>query len=1094
MPEYAISDSQHSAEAADTPLPSEVGAYRVDGRLGAGGMGEVYRGWDAKLDRPVALKRIAPDAADAEVSRDMFRREARAVARLHHGSIVQVFELIEGEDGDWLVMELVDGKSLRELCGGKKTRPSRVIEIGRGICTGLTAAHEAGIAHRDLKLDNVMLTATGEVKILDFGVYKRLAPEDGVSLTQTLSVDGRLVGTVTAMSPEQAAGEEIDHRSDLFSLGSLLYELLTGTPPFIGKTSHETLSRICLRKETPAEELVPEVPESLSLLIGLLLEKEPAKRPQSAEKVQLALAEIAAEMSGVMPRLDPATWTGEFAPYKPGAEAADTPPSTVSGTLPTAVTTPSGPTVRTLLLNDLVDSTQLVEELGDERAAEIFEQHDRKARELLKATGGREIDKSDGFLMLFERPMDAVRFALGYHAALEEISEREGVPVSSRVGIHVGEVVLRVSSAEDVARGAKPLEVEGLAKAMAARFMTLAGARQTLISRGVYDLGKRAAVGAADLPEGLQWMAQGRYTMKGLAEPVRVYEVGVAGVAPFTAPADTKKVKRVKEVSGQLSGWRLKAAVAAMLVTVALAATGARQLWVMREVPPPLYVAVPPTEVVADSDLRLAASVIQAGLIRAIQGYVGVAPVEPTGRHTEVAEPQILALAMGADEVLLSKLECSGSTCQVVLKRVLGSDNRVVWNHRFIDRTRNLLDLTHLAVEQVRAGYLDFDMREGVSELHVEPEDYEEFWHINRRFLNREPGSDLDAILADLRRLQETSPRFPNAYRLEGDILRMRFMTTRAAADLEAAISVFGQAVEQGLKQPRVLRSFARALIEAGRLDDAETAIQEIARIEPGDAELYGLRAALLERRGEPAEALALMRQSVERMRSADQLTNLADMEYRMGEVDNARAHLEAALEADPGNFETETRLALIELVDGSVERAAELYEGLVERMPEYAELTNLGVAYLLLQRYADAVEIFERALEGAPGSPQNLLNLADARLLSGETQAAMGLYEKAAEAITQDPDPDALLTAKGQALAHLGRQEEAIAAVQSALRLQPDNPQVVYESALVYMLVGEKTSALLHARHALELGLEIRWFEFAWFDPIRDELEGAQP
>jgi len=131
--------------------------------------------------------------------------------------------------------------------------------------------------------------------------------------------------------------------------------------------------------------------------------------------------------------------------------------------------------VRTLLLNDLVDSTKMVDALGDERAAKIFEQHDRMARELLKATGGREIDKSDGFLMLFERPMDAVRFALGYHAALEEISERERVTVSSRVGIHVGEVVLRVNSADDVARGAKPLEVEGLAKAMAARFMTLAG-------------------------------------------------------------------------------------------------------------------------------------------------------------------------------------------------------------------------------------------------------------------------------------------------------------------------------------------------------------------------------------------------------------------------------------------------------------------------------------------------------------------------------------------------------------------------------------------------------------------------------------------
>ena len=1056
-------------------------------------MGEVYRGWDDKLDRPVALKRIAPDAANAEEARAMFRREARAVARLHHGSIVQVFELIEGEDGDWLVMELVDGKSLRELCGGKRIQPGRVAEIARGICTGLAAAHDAGIVHRDLKLDNVMLTATGEVKILDFGIYKRLDGDDVSSMTQTLSVDGRLVGTVTAMSPEQAAGEEIDHRSDLFSLGSLLYELLTGVPPFVGKTSHETLSRICLRQETPVHELVPEVSESFSALVSRLLEKGPARRPQSAEQVQQMLAEVTMEMSGMIPvfsrgdheRFDPAPGTGMPETEPPSAAPAPT------GALPTS----SGPTVRTLLLNDLVDSTKWVETLGDERAAQIFEQHDRMAREILKATDGREIDKSDGFLMLFERPMDAVRFALGYHAALEEISAREGVTVSSRVGIHVGEVVLRENSAEDVARGAKPLEVEGLAKAMAARFMTLAGARQTLISRGVYDLGKRAAVGALDLPEGLRWVAHGRYTMKGVAEPVRVCEVGVAGSSPFSAPADTKKVKRVKEVSGRLSGWRLRAAVAAALVVVTLAGLGARQLWLMRELPPPHYVAVPPTEIADDGggDLRLKASVIQAGLIRAIQGYAGAAPIEPAGRNAEIDDPQILALATGADEVLLSRLECSASTCQVVLKRIEGSDDRVVWNHRFIDRTRSLLDLTHLAAEQLRGGFQDFEVREGVSELQVRPEDYDEFWRVNRRFLNREAGADLEAILADLRRLRESSPRFSQVYRLEADILRLRFTASRAAEDLEAAIALLDRALEIGPGQPRVLRSLARAQIEAGRLDEAEQTLQEIARIEPGDAELFILRATILERRSRPAEALTLMRQSVDRLRSADQLANLADMEYRMGQVDNARANLEAALDLDPENFEILSRLAQLEIVDGSVERSAELYEVLVERMPELAELSNLGVAYLLLKRYGDAAGMFERALERAPASPQSMLNLADARRLLGEDEAAMDLYEKTVELIRQDPDPDVLLTVEGQALAHLDRHQEAIAAVQKALRLRPDNPQVIYESALVYSLVGEKTSALLHARRALELGLEKRWFELAWFDSIRSELEGEE-
>ena len=334
-----------------------------------------------------------------------------------------------------------------------------------------------------------MLTAEGEVKILDFGIYKRLQPEDGVPMTTTISKDGRLVGTVTAMSPEQAAGAVVDQRSDLFSLGSLLYELLTGTPPFVGENSHETLSRICLYKETPVHEVNAEVPEVFSQLIGALLEKDPIRRPQSAAEVDQALAEIAtgAPVLGLVSGRWAGTTTASTAmgqatvltgtqaqlsqgptiPARPGETGVPTPTAGlwttgISGIAPGE--TSSGPVVRTLLLNDLVDSTKLVEALGDERAAQIFEQHDRVARDLLQKNSGREIDKSDGFLMLFERPMDAVRFALGYHAALAEISEQEGVTVASRVGIHVGEVVLRVNTIDDVSRGAKALEVEGLAK------------------------------------------------------------------------------------------------------------------------------------------------------------------------------------------------------------------------------------------------------------------------------------------------------------------------------------------------------------------------------------------------------------------------------------------------------------------------------------------------------------------------------------------------------------------------------------------------------------------------------------------------------
>jgi TolB-like protein/class 3 adenylate cyclase len=206
----------------------------------------------------------------------------------------------------------------------------------------------------------------------------------------------------------------------------------------------------------------------------------------------------------------------------------------------------STPVIRTLLLCDLVASTELVERLGDARAAELLARHDRAARDLLANFDGHEIDKSDGFLLLFERPIEAVRFAVAYQAKLDELGAAYGSPVVARVGIHVGEVVLRHNAPEDVARGAKPLEVEGLAKAAAARVMSLAGDGRILLTRSAYDLARRAAVGI-DACAGFRWAEHGRYRLAGIEGPVEVCQVAGPGDAKLTAPESTTKARREKE-------------------------------------------------------------------------------------------------------------------------------------------------------------------------------------------------------------------------------------------------------------------------------------------------------------------------------------------------------------------------------------------------------------------------------------------------------------------------------------------------------------------------------------------------------------------
>jgi serine/threonine-protein kinase len=240
-------------------------------------MGEVYHAWDERLERWVAIKVIRPESAENETARERFRREARAAASLSHSSLVHIHDILEWDGGDAIVMELVEGELLAKRIARGPLPLAAVLRIGRDVAEGLAAAHARGIVHRDLKAENVMITVDGSAKILDFGLAKRLGTE--VSLT----ADQRVMGTFRTMSPEQARGLPVDPRSDLFSLGVLLYEMLSGRSPFEAGTALDTLTRICTHRQAPVREWNADIPEHLSTLVTHLLEKDPALRPRRQE-------------------------------------------------------------------------------------------------------------------------------------------------------------------------------------------------------------------------------------------------------------------------------------------------------------------------------------------------------------------------------------------------------------------------------------------------------------------------------------------------------------------------------------------------------------------------------------------------------------------------------------------------------------------------------------------------------------------------------------------------------------------------------------------------------------------------------------------
>jgi serine/threonine-protein kinase len=271
----------------------KIGPYELLRRLGAGGMGEVYLAYDERLDRQVAIKRIRSDKGPRSERRERFRREARVAARLNHPAIVQVYDVLAEGEVDSIVMEAVEGTDLRTLIAGRPLPLEAAAIIARDVAEGLAEAHRQGVVHRDLKSENVLVTPAGRAKITDFGIAKRLL--EGKT-EESLTAVGHVMGTYRAMSPEQARGEEVDHRSDLFSFGILLYEMLTGASPFAAENELAMLHRIVHDRQAPARDVNPAVPVELSDLVDHLLEKDPLLRPRSAGEVgrQLAATSTAA--------------------------------------------------------------------------------------------------------------------------------------------------------------------------------------------------------------------------------------------------------------------------------------------------------------------------------------------------------------------------------------------------------------------------------------------------------------------------------------------------------------------------------------------------------------------------------------------------------------------------------------------------------------------------------------------------------------------------------------------------------------------------------------------------------------------------------
>lgn len=271
-------------------IAQTLGHYRILEEIGHGGMGIVYKALDTRLNRPVAIKSLQVQEALTETATQRFLREAQILARLDHPYICKIYEILEHEGQTYIVLEYVRGKPLSELIAAPQ-QPiplEKVLELGTEVAEALEEAHKNGVVHRDIKPGNIMVLESGHIKVLDFGLAKTLSrpPASSSTASAALTEAGAIVGTLTHMSPEQVMGHAVDARSDIFSFGIVLYELISGRTLFAGTTGAEVAAAIINNEEPePLHRYRRGVPENLDRVVQRMLEKNPAERYQSVHEV-----------------------------------------------------------------------------------------------------------------------------------------------------------------------------------------------------------------------------------------------------------------------------------------------------------------------------------------------------------------------------------------------------------------------------------------------------------------------------------------------------------------------------------------------------------------------------------------------------------------------------------------------------------------------------------------------------------------------------------------------------------------------------------------------------------------------------------------
>ena len=584
---------------------------------------------------------------------------------------------------------------------------------------------------------------------------------------------------------------------------------------------------------------------------------------------------------------------------------------------------------------------------------------------------------------------------------------------------------------------------------------------------------------------------------RALAADLRALAASLQGDDAMTI-ADTASGARTLQISTP-SGTRRAATranawlrPAVIVAAIAIALFSARA-WRAAHPPEPLRVAVTAPMLLGTPDSSLSGigtATALTGVLDALSNLRDVAALDAS-ELKGVSSPWQAARALAADEWVAVSLTPQGDDWGVALRRLSVRDSSVLWAASFTAPADVALSLAEAVSTRLAASYMPRHPRRGPARSRVAESDYAEFIDLQRRYrANFADEIPHDQMIARLEELRRRSPTFLEAPLLEAIYANHQFETSKRPEDLRLAYAAGEKAREIAPTDPRpLIRLFGSAALE-GDWQRAATYVDRLRDLTPGDPDVTYLEARLAEGRGQVDDGIALLERLVRRRPGRVYFERLARMEYNSGRYDAARTHLEWLAGRYPTYVFPRAQLAQLELLYGSPAAAESLYSALAAQRPQVGYLSNLALAQMLLGKFAASEAPLRQALELAPGNPSVLLNLADCLELTGKSADARTTYGQVLATVEKDPARDnwdnALMAA--QCRAHLGMHEAAIAATQDAIRKEPKNPDALFEAALVYAVSGERTSAIVNARRAVEYGLQPRWLGLPWFDPLKND------